>query len=74
MIHKKAYFLDNETCFLYELSPREKKRLEKKHPKWVSYDCEKNKADLDEVFNFFKTNGKVLAFPYLQNIFVGLTA
>jgi len=70
---KKAYFVDNETYELYELSASKRKQLEKKHPNWARYDCEKNTKDLNDVFEFFQTHGKLLAHQSWRNVFVGLT-
>lgn len=73
MEDKKAYFVDNETYELYELSTSKRKQLEKKHPNWVHYDCDKNTDDLKDVEYFFKRNGKLLAHQSWRNVFVGLT-
>lgn len=73
MENKKAYFVDNETYELYELSASKRKQLEKKHPKWVHYDCENNTDELKDVEDFFKRNGKLLAHQSWRNVFVGLT-
>jgi hypothetical protein len=73
MENKKAYFVDNETYELYELSASKRKQLEKKHPKWVYYDCERNTNDLNEVLEFFRAHGKLLAHQSWRNVFVGLT-
>jgi len=69
----KAYFVDNETYEIYELSASKRKQLEKKHPDWLYYDCEKNTKDLAEVKAFFQTHGKLLARQVWKNVFVGLT-
>ena len=73
MENKKAYFVDNETYAVYELSTSKRKQLEKKHPNWILYDCEKNTDELKDVENYFKTNGKLIAHYRWKNIFVGLT-
>jgi hypothetical protein len=73
MENKKAYFVDNETYDLYELSASKRKKLENKHPEWFNYDCEKNTKALNEVEEFFKKNGKLLAHQSWRNVFVGLT-
>jgi hypothetical protein len=72
-MNRKAYFVDNETYELYELSVSKRKKLEKNHPNWLQYDCVKNKKDLEEVFSYFKNHGKFLAHSKFQNVFVGLT-
>jgi len=73
MMDKKAYFVDNETYDLYELSTSKRKQLEKNHPEWFNYNCEKNAEALTEVEDFFKKNGKLLARQLWKNVFVGLT-
>ena len=73
MENKKAYFVDNETYDLYELSASKRKQLEKKHPEWFNYDCERKTKALNEVEEFFKKNGKLLAHQSWRNVFVGLT-
>ena len=70
---KKAYFVNSEADELYELSSRERRKLEKLYPKWLEMDCEKNYQELNEVYDFFKKHGKLLANPLFNNIFVGLT-
>jgi hypothetical protein len=70
---KKAYFVNAETEELYELSLSKRRKLEKLHPKWGEFDCEKNYAQLNEVYEFFKKHGKLLAHPQFKNVFVGLT-
>jgi len=71
--NRKAYFVDNETYDLYELSIGKRKELEEKQPNWINYDFIKNSEALTEVFAFFKANGKLLAYARLRNIFVGIT-
>jgi hypothetical protein len=73
MNNKKAYFVDNETYALYELSTLNRKLLEKVHPDWIQYDFQKQPEQLEEVYLFFKQYGKLLAHGKLLNIFVGLT-
>jgi hypothetical protein len=73
MENKKAYFVDNETYDLYELSASKRKQLEKKHPHWFNYDCDNDTDNLNSVFDFFKNNGKLLAHQSWRNVFVGLT-
>jgi hypothetical protein len=70
---KKAYFVNSETEELYELSSSKIRQLEKLHPKWGEFDCEKNYAQLNEVYEFFKKHGKLLGHPGFNNIFVGPT-
>jgi hypothetical protein len=75
MESRKAYFVDNENEVLYELSVRKRRELEKKHPDWANYvaDDLKNTANVNEVYEFFRTHGKLLANPSLMNVWVGLT-
>lgn len=73
MENKKAYFVDNETYELYELSASKRKKLEKSHPQWTRYDLDKNTKELEEVYVFFKQHGRLLAHPKFRNVFVGLT-
>jgi hypothetical protein len=72
-MNRKAYFVDNEISIILELSINKRKQLEKKHPNWVNYDCEKNYEQLKEVYTYFKKYGKVIASPTFYNVFVGLT-
>jgi hypothetical protein len=74
MENKKAYFVTSDTEELYELSLSKRKQLEKRFPKWTEFDCEKNYNELNEVYNFFRKHGKLLAHPKFNNVFVGLTA
>lgn len=74
MEKKKAYFVDNEQTTLFELSASKRKQLEKLHPDWESYNCDDNYHSLQEVYDFFKKHGKLLAHPSFKNIFVGLVA
>jgi hypothetical protein len=69
----KAYFVDNELENVYELSASKRKKLEQKHPEWYSYNCELDEKQFNEVFEFFKKNGKLVASRALSNVFVGLT-
>lgn len=69
---KKAYFVTSDTEELYELSSSKIKQLEKLHPKWRKFCCEKNYEELNEVYEFFKKHGKLLGHPKFNNVFVGL--
>lgn len=73
MRNTKSYFVTSDREELYELSSGKTKQLEKKHPNWVDFDCEKNLEELCEVYEFFKEHGKLLGHPQFKNIFVGLT-
>jgi phage-related protein len=73
MENKKAYFMDNATHDLYELSASKRKQLEKNHPKWFNYDLDRNNKELSDVEEFFKKNGKLLTRQSWRNVFVGLT-
>lgn len=69
----KAYFVDNDTEELFELTESKKKQLEKKHPNWIHYNVESHPEELNDVHVFFKKYGKKVAGRSLRNIFVGLT-
>lgn len=69
----KGYFVDVETSELFELSARQRKQLEKKHPNWTEYNCDKHYEQLNEVASFFRNNGTQLACPKFHNLFVGFT-
>jgi hypothetical protein len=71
--NKKAYFVTSDTEELYELSLSKRKQLEKLYPNWVKFNCDKNYDELNEVYEFFKKNGKLLGHPKFNNVFVGLT-
>lgn len=73
MENKKAYFVTSDTEELYELSFRNRKKLDKLFPKWREFDCDKNYNELNQVYEFFKKNGKLLGHPKFNNVFVGLT-
>jgi len=73
MENKKAYFVTSDTEELYELSLSKRKQLEKLYPNWRELNCDNNYDELNEVYNFFKKNGKLLAHPKFNNVFVGLT-
>jgi hypothetical protein len=73
MENKKSYFVNTETEELYELSAQKTKQLEKTHPEWVKYSHDRDFDELNYVYQFFKTNGKLLAHPKFKNVFVGLT-
>lgn len=73
MENKKAYFVDNNTDYVYELSASKRKQLEKKHPNWYDYSCEKNYEELNDVFDYFKSHGKLVSCPRWRNAFVGLS-
>jgi len=73
MENKKAYFVDTLPESVYELSASNRKKLEKKHPEWHSYNVYDNTDELNEVYEFFKKHGKVLANHTTKNLFVGLT-
>jgi DNA modification methylase len=72
MTNKKAYFVDNETEEVYELSFKKKQQLEKKHPYWFDYNSDFNYQQLLEVVDFFKKHGKLVACRHYYNVFVGL--
>jgi len=73
MENKKAYFVTSDTEELYELSSSKRKQLDKRFPKWVEFNCEKNYDELNEVYEFFKKYGKLVGHPQFNNVFVGLT-
>jgi hypothetical protein len=70
---KKAYFVTSDTEELYELSSSKRRQLEKLYPKWRELDCDNDYNELNEVYEFFKKNGKLLGHPKYNNVFVGLT-
>jgi hypothetical protein len=72
MENKKAYFVTSDTEELYELSQIKRKQLEKLYPNWTKFDCDNNYDELNEVYDFFKNNGKLIAHPKFNNVFVGL--
>lgn len=73
MKNQSAYFVDADQESVWVLSFSKRKQLEKKHPKWSGYNCEKNYEDLNEVYEFFKAHGKLVAGLVDSNLFVGLT-
>jgi hypothetical protein len=73
MANKKAYFVDNETEEVYELSFKKRQQLERKHPYWFDYNCDLHYEQLSEVSDFFKEHGKLVACSHYYNVFVGLT-
>jgi hypothetical protein len=73
MENKKSYFVTSDKEEVYELSTSKTKQLEKKHPNWTKYQNYDNFEELKEVYDFFKTNGKLIAHPKFLNVFVGLT-
>jgi len=72
MKFNKAYFLDSETDLLIELSAAKRKQLEKIHPDWVTYTVDDD--ELQDVFEFFKVHGKIIAHPKFRNISCGITS
>lgn len=72
MNNTKSYFVNNETNEVYELSISKTKQLNKLYPKWTAFNCEDNYLDLSNVYEFFKQNGKLLAHPHFENVFIGL--
>lgn len=68
----KSYFVNSENEEVYELSVSKTKQLEILHPNWTKYQCESNFLELNNVYEFFKENGKLLACPKFKNVFVGL--
>jgi len=68
----KAYFVNNETEEVFELSAKGKKQLDKTHPNWTSYNCESNYKELYDVAAFFEEQGKKVACQGFKNVFVGL--
>ena len=72
MKNQKAYFVVSDSEQLYELSASKKKQLEKKHPNWNRYTGDRNYEELQEVFTFFKKNGKLVGHVQYNNVFVGL--
>lgn len=69
---KKAYFVNNDTEELFELSPSKRKQLDKLFPNWTLFNCENNYDDVHSVYDFFKQHGKLVGHPQFKNVFVGL--
>ena len=72
MKNLKAYFVTSDNEEVYELSASKKNKLDKLHPRWEEFDCEKNYEELGEVYKFVKENGKLVGHPSFKNVFVGL--
>jgi len=72
MEKKKAYFVNTQPESVYELSFTKRRRLEKQHPYWQQYNVGDNPEELQEVYEFFKKNGKLLGDDKTLNLFVGL--
>lgn len=68
----KAYFVDNETEDIYEISASKRIQLERLYPNWYEYVSDRNPNDLIDVYSFFVTNGKLIASRKNRNIFIGL--
>lgn len=72
MGNNKAYFVDNETEDIYEISASKRIQLERLHPNWSEYVSDRNPNDLIAVYRFFIVNGKLIANKKSRNIFIGL--
>jgi len=73
MTTQEAYFVDTERELLYKLSKSKRKQLEKIHPNWNQYSCDRNEEDLKFVEEFFVEHGELIGSPKFKNLFVGLT-
>ena len=73
MENKKAYFVTSDLEEVYELSAKNRNRLEKKFPEWNQLNSSDNYEELNLVYDFFKKYGKLVAAPIFTNVFVGLT-
>lgn len=64
----KGYFVVTLTEEIWEIPPKKKEELDKLYPDWV-YTAEDEK--LDQIYEFFKKNGKILGHSRVKNVLLG---